>query len=132
MSTADAARQLTVPASPVQETGFAPLSIFEEPLPPAVTNAVPAGARLLRRAWKWLQGISGMRLLQVNSRRLRVTETVSLGEKRFVSIVEVDGLSLLIGGGSANVSVLKQLDEKAAESSFQNALSTAWADGRTP
>jgi flagellar biogenesis protein FliO len=43
------------------------------------------------------------------TRRLRVAETMSLGEKRFVSIVSVDGREFLIGGGTSGVSLLAQL-----------------------
>jgi len=43
------------------------------------------------------------------TKRLRVSETVSLGEKRFVSVVEVDGQQFLVGGGPSSVSMLAQL-----------------------
>ena len=45
----------------------------------------------------------------LRGRRLRVTDTVSLGEKRFVSIVEVDGARFLIGGAVGSVSLLAAL-----------------------
>jgi flagellar biogenesis protein FliO len=41
-----------------------------------------------------------------------VTSSVSLGEKRFVAVVQVDGLQFLVGGGASNVSLLAQLDRK--------------------
>jgi len=44
-----------------------------------------------------------------SAKRLRVAETVSLGEKRFVAVVHVDGLQFLVGGSSNNVSLLAQL-----------------------
>jgi hypothetical protein len=44
---------------------------------------------------------------------LRLAETVSLGEKRFVAIIHVEGRKFLIGGGTAGVSLLTQLDETA-------------------
>lgn len=50
-------------------------------------------------------------------RRLRVKETVSLGDKRFVSLIEVDGRSLLIGGGAGSVSLLSALPP--SESTFE-------------
>ena len=66
--------------------------------------------RLLRRAWSW---ISERRALQARSRRrLTVTETVSLGEKRFLSIVTIDDTQFLIGGSPSQVALLAQLDPK--------------------
>ena len=52
--------------------------------------------------------------------RLRVTETISLGEKRFVSVVHVDGQRFLIGGSASNVALLTQLDTQGA--AFQTVL----------
>ncbi len=57
-------------------------------------------------AWRWVQQ---RRVQQLASRRLRITETVSLGEKRFVSIIQVDGAQFLIGGSSGGVSLLAKL-----------------------
>ncbi len=109
-----------VPQAELEQIGAAPLSVFEEPRRQGSVD-LP-----LRKIWRWLQGVGSMRLLQVKPRRLRVAETVSLGEKRFVSIVEVDGRSLLIGGGSAGVALLQQLDATAPEGSFHGALDVAW------
>jgi flagellar biogenesis protein FliO len=47
-----------------------------------------------------------------NSKRLQVAETVSLGEKRFVSVIKVDGREFLIGGGATNITLLAQLGAK--------------------
>jgi flagellar biogenesis protein FliO len=66
---------------------------------------------LLSRAWGWLQS---RRVARSNTRRLRVAETVSLGEKRFVAVVQVDGRHFLLAGGPANIVLLAQLDEKDA------------------
>ena len=59
-------------------------------------------------ACKWLQTQGAKKL---SSRRLRVSETVSLGEKRFVSILQVDGTQFLIGTAAGQVSVLAVLEE---------------------
>jgi flagellar biogenesis protein FliO len=39
-----------------------------------------------------------------------VAETVSLGEKRFVAVVQVDGRHFLLAGGPTNIALLAQLD----------------------
>jgi hypothetical protein len=54
---------------------------------------------------------------------LRVTETISLGEKRFVSVVHVDGQRFLIGGSASNVALLMQLDTPVA--AFATVLRTS-------
>lgn len=38
--------------------------------------------------------------------------TVSLGDKRFVAVIQVDGLQFLVGGGATNVALLAQLNGK--------------------
>ncbi len=45
---------------------------------------------------------------------MRVCETVSLGERRFVAVLQVDGERFLIGGSSTAVVLLSQLTSAAA------------------
>ena len=59
-------------------------------------------------------------------RRLRVSETISLGEKRFLSIVEVDGQDFLIGGGATGVALLAHVAPAARPPSFHEAAQEAW------
>lgn len=47
-------------------------------------------------------------------KQLRVQETVTLGEKRFVAVLQVEGRKFLIGGGSAGVSLLTALSPNTA------------------
>ena len=61
----------------------------------------------VRSAWKWLER---RRSAHFAARRLHVAETLSLGEKRFVSIIEVDGTQYLIGGSAENVQLLSRLE----------------------
>jgi Flagellar biosynthesis protein, FliO len=58
------------------------------------------------RVWCW---IKEQQTTTKGTKRLQVSETVSLGEKRFVAVVEVDGQHFLIGGGPSSVSMLAQL-----------------------
>jgi hypothetical protein len=62
-------------------------------------------SKMLRRAWSFLHA----RYKISTTKRLRVSETISLGEKRFVAIVAVEGREFLIGGGVSGVSLLAQL-----------------------
>jgi hypothetical protein len=59
------------------------------------------------------KALSWFRTRATASQHLRLAETVSLGEKRFVAIIHVEGRKFLIGGGTAGVSLLTQLDETA-------------------
>jgi hypothetical protein len=72
---------------------------------PEVSEVRPPAAGLLARAW----GLLRTKYALTTTKRLRVAETVSLGEKRFVSIVCVEGREFLIGGGTSGVSLLAQL-----------------------
>lgn len=60
-------------------------------------------------AWK---RIREQQIARYKHKRLQVAETVSLGEKRFVAVIKVDGREFLIGGGATNVALLAQLDVK--------------------
>ncbi len=63
----------------------------------------------LKATWSWLARQKGLQLLQPRTRRLQVHETVQLGDKRFVSILRVDGEQFLIGGSPSGVSLLAEL-----------------------
>jgi hypothetical protein len=58
----------------------------------------------LARTWSWLQSKSAYS----STKRLRLAETVSLGEKRFVAIVSVENREYLIGGAPSGLSLLAQ------------------------
>jgi flagellar biogenesis protein FliO len=75
----------------------------------AVLNTLRASTNLFSRAWTWVQQRQAAR---TNVKRLRVAETVSLGEKRFVAVVQVDGRHFLLAGGPTNIVLLAQLDPK--------------------
>jgi flagellar biogenesis protein FliO len=60
---------------------------------------------------------------------LRVAETVSLGEKRFVAVVQVDGRHFLLAGGPTNIALLAQLD---ANDDFENVLKKTLKSSRQP
>ncbi|HTV16385.1 MAG TPA: flagellar biosynthetic protein FliO [Acidobacteriaceae bacterium] len=66
---------------------------------------------VMNRVISLLSGKHGLR----NTKQLRVAETISLGDKRFVAVVHVDGQKFLIGGGTSGVSLLTQLDSAQNE-----------------
>lgn len=59
----------------------------------------------LARAWSWLQS----KYTRSATRRLRLSEVVALGDKRFVALVQVENREFLIGGAASGLSVLAQL-----------------------
>jgi len=65
----------------------------------------------LQKAFSWLRNVHP----QGKEKRLRVSETVSLGEKRFIAILQVEDRKFLIGGSSSNVAILTQLDVEPEE-----------------
>jgi hypothetical protein len=82
-----------------------PQAAFTPRPEPSVMKQRGPGPGFGARAWAWVQ----TRYAQTAIKRLRVAETVSLGEKRFVSIVNVEGREFLIGGGASGVTLLAQL-----------------------
>lgn len=79
----------------------------------------------LTRAWQW---VVDKRRAQLESRHLRVTETVSLGEKRFVAIVHVDGRQFLVGGGPTGVNLLAHLTQEPSEPCLQDGRDSSFPD----
>ena len=77
--------------------------------------------RFLHDLWQRISSRSTLRF-QVKPRRLKLQETVQLGEKRFVAILRVDGQEFLLGGGTTGVSILGQLYPEPAAMSFSAVL----------
>src|SRR5436309_2847270 len=67
---------------------------------------------LLARMWSALIWIKKRIRVQQARRNLRVSENISLGDKRFVAVVQVDGERFLIGGSSTSVSLLTRLQQE--------------------
>jgi Flagellar biosynthesis protein, FliO len=79
-----------------------------------------------KSAWRTLQKILSRlrrRCVERSMKKLRVSESVSLGEKRFVAILQVENRKYLIGGGAANVALLTQLEDAAAGTPQRSILS---------
>ncbi len=69
---------------------------------------------LTESTWNYLQQNQALPALRKRPRRLRVSETVSLGDKRSVYLLEVDGRSLLIGSSGASIALLAHLSPSKA------------------
>jgi flagellar biogenesis protein FliO len=77
---------------------------------------------------RWMRSRGRAALVRRASRRLSVTETVSLGEKRFVSILCVDGEQFLLGGSPSNVVLLAKLDKSITTSSGQASAGESFSE----
>ena len=84
--------------------------------PPMLARVQQAGRGWLRKAgssvisvWRWIQST---RQSHLASRRLVLCESVSLGEKRLLAIVKVDGRQFLVGAASESVSMLFELPRR--------------------
>src|ERR1700691_3059877 len=81
-----------------------------------------------RKILPWMTGVWKFTRRQLASRqsrkRLRVCESVSLGEKRFVAVIEVDGEQFLVGGASSSVATLARLEPTQE---FSEVLKRRWA-----
>jgi len=85
------------------------------------TLPAPHSPGLLALAWSWLQ--KNHKFSSV--KQLRVSETVALGEKRFVALIQVDGQKFLIGGGTSGVRLLTQLGTAQDSGSILQAAANA-------
>jgi flagellar biogenesis protein FliO len=95
-------------ATMVHEPGLAP-AVEKQTFLQALALQWAALFLILTRAWNWTQ--HKLKSHQVK-KRLRVCESVSLGEKRFIAVIQVDGEQFLVGGSSSSVSTLAHLEPR--------------------
>ncbi len=72
-----------------------------------LTLSAKSWVATLMQLWDWLRSKVSVHPAK---KRLRVCESVSLGEKRFVAVIQVDGQQFLVGGSSTSISTLAQLE----------------------
>jgi len=97
--------RLGAPAALAEKSGLLTVTLRVRHRPLAVVlNALNS---FLTEAWNWTQ----QKLKSsAGKKRLRVCESVSLGEKRFVAVIQVDGEQFLVGGSASSVSTLAHLE----------------------
>ncbi len=92
-------------------------------LEPAETQQSPrsAGSKSwLAKAWHWSR--KNVKVRQTK-KRLKVCETVSLGDKRFVAVIQVDEEQFLVGGAAGSVAALARLESSEG---FPDMLQRRW------
>jgi hypothetical protein len=83
-------------------------------------------AALLSKTRSWISALLESRS---SARKLWLEETVSLGQKRFLALVNVNGKHLLIGGGAQEVTLLAELGTAKARGATNERRRSR--DGRT-
>jgi flagellar protein FliO/FliZ len=80
---------------------------FTPAMPAPVKQPTLDVAKALGHVFSWMR----KKYKLTATKRLRLAETLNLGEKRFVALVSVEGREFLIGGGATGVSLLAQLGD---------------------
>jgi flagellar biogenesis protein FliO len=80
---------------------------------------VPANLWWLRARSCWARIA---RLGRSSPRRLRLAETLPLGERRFVAVLEFEEFRFLLGGTASSLVLLARLDAKAQENCFSREI----------
>jgi flagellar biogenesis protein FliO len=97
---------------------FSALTIF----PKGATKAAPRRRKANLPIWRqWInKGIAWMKSRHFSKvpRRLRLCETISLGEKRFAAVIEFDDRRFLLGGAATSVSLLAELRQNSFSSTL--------------
>ena len=73
---------------------------------------MPKNGGFIYRALDWLRL---KQMARSSAARLQVVSNVSLGEKRFVALIQTDSEQFLVGGGATNVVLLAQLNAKGQD-----------------
>jgi hypothetical protein len=86
---------------------------------PSRSAAGKAMGRIESRARAWWQRAFGMG--KRPPRRLRLSETLALGERRFVAVVEFDRSRFLVGGTANSLVLLARLESDSGEGALRMA-----------
>jgi flagellar biogenesis protein FliO len=79
-------------------------------------SALSALAPAMARLWAMVQGIACRVKVRRRERSLRVCETLSLGERRLLMVVQFEQRRFLIGATNQSISLLQCLDDGHAAS----------------
>lgn len=74
----------------------------------------------LRAVWRWLTASSKKVLAGRENRRLRVAESVSLGDRRFVVLLQADNEHYLVGASAAGITLLTRLNGSKPQRDAEN------------
>ncbi len=63
----------------------------------------------LQQSWRWMRRLQRRAVAGQRQRRLRLRETLPLGEKRFLAVVQFEHEQFLVGGTGQSLSLLARL-----------------------
>ena len=86
-------------------------NVFARSPDEAPQQSKTAGSKMVA----FLSRICSMASVHRHDRRLRLCETLSLGEKRFIAVIEYDRKKFLLAGTPQNISLLQRLDDGVEE-----------------
>lgn len=99
--------------APPEIAGMLPIpSPRRRQFPPAWNTPGTPLERILHFVVAALRQVSAGLKTPRKPKAMRLCETISLGEKRFLAIVQVDEERILIGGSASSVALLSRLSEK--------------------
>ena len=78
-------------------------------------SAAPASPSWFARALELIRGFLPTLRMHRRERALRICETLPLGEKRFLAVVQFEGRRFLIGATNQSISLLDRLDTTPAQ-----------------
>lgn len=99
-----------------------------EPSTPATIRSRRWPPDSWRQARSWWQRL--LSITRRSPRRLRLCESLPLGERRFVAVVEFEDFRFLLGGTSASLVLLARLDSEARPKSEGAAARSACEEPR--
>jgi flagellar biogenesis protein FliO len=65
--------------------------------------------KALLQPWRWLLRLQRQAASRQHKRKLRLRETLPLGEKRFLAVVQFEQEQFLVGGTGQSISLLARL-----------------------
>jgi flagellar biogenesis protein FliO len=80
----------------------------------------------LKIVWQWIRRAAKAR----KPRRLRVCETLSLGDRRFLAVIEFDRQEFLVGGTGSSLEVLARLQQGTLVPEVHVPGNPAYLEGR--
>src|SRR3954469_19081990 len=84
---------------------------IETPAKARATAPPPGGRLLLDLLTRCFAAVQKVFTVKRSQKQVRICESVSLGDKRFVAVIQVDQERFLIGGPANSVAMLTRLSE---------------------
>ncbi len=78
----------------------------------ATARTIPFPGSFWSRGWRWVLRLSRAWRSRPE-KKLRVSETLQLGERRFLALVECERHKFLIGGTANSIAMLSELKREA-------------------